>query len=202
MATITKEGKELDSVLESILEENNLKKEDVIYTSETKKGKLFKGDTVIVTVIQKDDIYAEIKDYLKQIINGLGLEVNFELKNKDDFVVIKMYADNNSILIGKNGQTLKALEIIIKQMVQVKYGVRFKISLDVENYKDKKETTLIRIAKRTAKEVAKTKVEAKLENMNAYERRIIHNALTDFKGVTTESEGEEPNRHIVIKPSK
>ena len=202
MATITKEGKELDSVLESILEENNLKKDDVIYTSETKKGKLFKGDTVIVTVIQKDDIYAEIKDYLKQIINGLGLEVNFELKNKDDFVVIKMYADNNSILIGKNGQTLKALEIIIKQMVQVKYGVRFKISLDVENYKDKKESTLIRIAKRTAKEVAKTKVEAKLENMNAYERRIIHNALTDFKGVTTESEGEEPNRHIVIKPSK
>ncbi len=202
MATISKEGKELESVLESILEENNLKKEDVIYTSETKKGKLFKGDTVIVTVIQKDDIYAEIKDYLKQIINGLGLEVNFELKNKDDFVVIKMYADNNSILIGKNGQTLKALEIIIKQMVQVKYGVRFKISLDVENYKDKKESTLIRIAKRTAKEVAKTKVEAKLENMNAYERRIIHNALTDFKGVTTESEGEEPNRHIVIKPSK
>lgn len=202
MATITKEGKEINSTLESILEENNLKEEDVIYTTETKKGKLFKGDTVLVTVIQKDDIYSEIKEYLKQIINGLGLEVNFELKNKDDFVVIKMYADNNSILIGKNGQTLKALEIIIKQMVQVKYGVRFKISLDVENYKDKKESTLIRIAKRTAKEVAKTKIEAKLENMNAYERRIIHNALTDFKGVTTESEGEEPNRHIVIKPSK
>ncbi len=202
MATITKEGKETEAVLNSILEENDLKKEDIIYQTETKKGKLFKGDTVVVTVIKKEDIYGEIKDYLKQIINGLGLDVNFEIKNKEDFVVIKMYADNNSILIGKNGQTLKALEIIIKQMVLVKYGARFKVSLDVENYKDKKEATLIRIAKRTAKEVAKTKVAASLENMNAYERRIIHNALTDFKGVTTESEGEEPNRHIVIKPSK
>ena len=202
MATITKEGKETETVLNSILEENDLKKEDIIYQTETKKGKLFKGDTVVVTVIKKEDIYGEIKDYLKQIINGLGLDVNFEIKNKEDFVVIKMYADNNSILIGKNGQTLKALEIIIKQMVLVKYGARFKVSLDVENYKDKKEATLIRIAKRTAKEVAKTKVAASLENMNAYERRIIHNALTDFKGVTTESEGEEPNRHIVIKPSK
>ena len=101
MATITKEGKETEAVLNSILEENDLKKEDIIYQTETKKGKLFKGDTVVVTVIKKEDIYGEIKDYLKQIINGLGLDVNFEIKNKEDFVVIKMYADNNSILIGK-----------------------------------------------------------------------------------------------------
>ena len=106
--------------------------------------------------------------------------------------------NNNNILIGHNGNTLRALETLVKQKIQLETGVYFVISLDVENYKDKKVANLERLAKRTAKEVARTKVEVHLENMNAYERRIIHNILTNFKGVTTKSEGEEPNRHFVI----
>ena len=85
-------------------------------------------------------------------------------------------------------------------MLQSKYDLNFKVLLDVENYRQKRQKSLEFLAKKTAKEVSRTKVEAHLENMNAYERRIIHNILTDFKGVKTESEGVEPNRHIVIKP--
>lgn len=200
MERITKEGKEFEEVLNEILAEQNLKKEDVIYTSQSKKGKLFQGSLIEVTVYPKNSIYEEIKSYLSDIITNLGLEVNFEISSSDERTTIKMYSNNNPILIGKNGQTIKALETLVKQMLQSKYDINFKISLDVENYKAKKEKSLERMAKQIAKEVANTKVEAKLDNMSSYERRIIHNALTNFKGVTTESEGEEPNRHIVIKP--
>ena len=70
----------------------------------------------------------------------------------------------------------------------------------MSNYKEKNQKRLEWLAKKTAKEVVETKMPVSLDNMTSYERRIIHNILTDFKGVKTESEGEEPNRHVVIKP--
>jgi len=202
MEKISKVGKNFDETLEELLNENNLKKEDVIYTTGETKKSLFKGEQVEVIVYRKSDIYASIKDFLKQLINNLGLDVSFEIKNNEDRTVIKMYSDNNNILIGHNGNTLRALETIVRQKVQIETGVHFVVALDVENYKDKKVSRIERLAKQTAKEVAKTKVPVKLENMNAFERRIVHNILTDFKGVTTKSEGEEPNRHVVISPEK
>ena len=71
---------------------------------------------------------------------------------------------------------------------------------NINSYKEKREKSLEYLAKKIAREVAATKVEAKLDSMNSYERRIIHNALTNNKQVYTESEGEEPNRYVVIKP--
>ena len=200
METLSKVGKTVEETLEELLKENDLKKEEVIYTSNLKKGGLFKGNNYEVTITKKKDIYQEVKEYLNDITNGLGLNVNFEIKSDDEHTIIKMYSDNNAILIGKNGQTLKALETLVRQMIQTKYNVKLKITLDVENYKEKIESHLIRLAKKTAKEVVKTKVPVELDNMNSYERRIVHNALTNFKGITSDSEGEEPNRHIVIKP--
>lgn len=202
MEKISKVGKNFDETLEEILTENNLKKEDVIYTTGETKKSLFKGETVEVIVYKKSDIYTSIKEFLKQLINNLGLDVSFEIKNNDDRTVIKMYSDNNNILIGHNGNTLRALETLVRQKIQVETGIHFVVALDVENYKDKKVSRIERLAKQTAREVAKTKIAVKLENMNAYERRIVHNVLTDFKGVTTKSEGEEPNRHVVISPEK
>ena len=200
MEPIVKEGKDSAEILAEILKENNLTEEDVVYTTKENKGKLFKGSTVTVTVIKKEDLYQEAKEFLKQIIEGLGLEVSFEMQKREGVTIIKIFSNRNAILIGKNGQTLKTLELLVKQMLNAKYGVNLSIMLDVENYRKKKERNLEFLAKKTAKEVVKTKVEVHLENMNSYERRIIHNCLTNFKGVKTESEGVEPNRHIVIKP--
>lgn len=200
MEKIVKEGKVLEEVLEELLSENNLSKSDVIVKSVNKKGKLFQGTLCEVTVYPKSAIYEEIKAFLKEVINYLGLEVNFEINSNENRTTVKMYSNNNPILIGKNGQTLKALEELVKQMLQSKYNIYFKVSLDVENYKSKKEKNLERMAKNFAREVSKTKMPIKLDNMSSYERRIIHNALTGFNGIKTESEGEEPNRHVVIKP--
>ena len=74
-----------------------------------------------------------------------------------------------------------------------------KIILDVEDYKDRQVKRIERLAKNLAREVLKTKVDVEMEAMNSYERRIVHNILTDFKGIKTESVGEEPNRKVVIK---
>lgn len=202
MEKITKTGKNYDETLELILTENKLTKDEIISKAGEKKKALFKGETVEVIVYKKDDIYTLAKEFLTEVITNLGLEVSFELKTQDDRVVIKMYSDNNNILIGHNGNTLKALETLVKQKIQTETGIFFVISLDVENYKDKKISRIERLAKQLAKDAVKTKTAVKMENMNAYERRIVHNALTNFKGVTTKSEGEDPNRHVVITPEK
>lgn len=200
MEKIIKEGKTTEEVLNEFYQETNLTKEDIVYTSTLKEKKLFKGETYEVVIYKKDDIYEMVKVFLKELLTNLGLEVNFELKTKDEYKIIKMYSNNNQILIGKNGQTLKALEILVRQKIINETNFQLKITLDVENYKEIRDRKIIRLAKQTAKDVAKTKTKAILENMSSYDRRLIHNALTDFKGVTTHSEGEEPHRHIVIEP--
>ena len=200
MEKIIKDGKETELVLEEILAENNLTKDEIVYTSHDKKGKLFQGTLKEVTVYKKTDINDSIKKFLKEIIENMGFEVSFETTTKDERTTIKMYSNNNPIIIGKSGHTLKALENLVKQKIQNDTGIFYKINLDVSNYKEKIQKNIERLAKTTAREVAKTKIPVALDNMTSYERRIVHNVLTDFKGVKTESEGEEPNRHVVIKP--
>ena len=200
MEKIIKDGKVTEEVLEEILAENSLTKDEIVYTSHDKKGKLFQGNLKEVTVYKKTDINNSIKEFLKEIIENMGLEVSFEVVTKDERTTIKMYSNNNPIIIGKNGHTLKALENLVKQKIQNDTGIFYKINLDVSNYKEKIQKSIERLAKNTAREVAKTKIPVALDNMTSYERRIVHNVLTDFKGVKTESEGEEPNRHVVIKP--
>lgn len=199
MNVVQNNGKTLNEALEKVLVELNANQSEVIYKYEETEGKLFKSSTFKVTAVTKRDLLDEIKNYLRTLVEGLGLKLEMESKIQDEMYLIKMYSDNNPILIGKNGQTLKALETLIKQKYLMEWNTYLKISLDVEDYKAKRIEYLEKLAVRTAKEVRDTKMAATLENMNSYERRIIHNKLTDFKGIKTSSEGEEPNRHIIIK---
>ncbi len=179
---------------------NDLKTEKIIYKSTEKvSGKLFKSKTIEVTAISYNELIDEIKNYLKEVITNMGLEIQFESSVREDTFEVTLYSNNNSILIGKNGQNLKALETIVRARINKEWGISPKIVLDVENYKEKKIKNLERLAIRVAKEVRETKVDVALDNMNSFERRVIHNKLTNFKGVSTISEGEEPNRHVVIK---
>ena len=196
------EGKTYEEVLESALKELGVEENSVMVKKEEKKGGLFKGTKIELSIIKVEDVAEFMKKYLNTLITDMGIEVTFESKIREGQVTIKMYSNNNPILIGKNGQTLTALQNIVRQVVYKEIGLYPYIVLDVENYKDKQEKNIERLAKNIAREVEKTKVPAKLEKMNAYERRIVHNALTNFKNVYTESEGEEPNRYIVVYPKK
>ena len=193
------EGKTLEEAKEKALNSLNVEEKDVYLKEEEIKGKLFKATTYKCSVIKYSDIADFVKDKLKEILSNMGLDVKFETTVRDEQINIKMYSDNNNILIGRNGQTLIAIQTILRQIVHNEIGIYPYILLDVENYKEKKNSNLERTAKRIAKEVQKTKIDVSLDNMNSYERRIIHNALSNFKNISTLSEGEEPNRHIVIR---
>ena len=201
MEIITREGKDLEILLNEICNEYNVSKDDFYYRYTEKKNGLFGKNSIIeLKVILKSDLVIFVKEYLEELISNMGLTANFETKLRENVIYIKIFSNNNPVLIGKGGNTLKALEHLVKQKVNTEFNVHPLINLDVENYREKQEKRLERLAKSLAKEVVKTNVEVHLENMNAYDRRIIHNALTNFKGVITTSIGEEPERHIVIKP--
>lgn len=196
------EGKEEKEVLELALESLDVEESEILCYTEKEKVGLLKKEVVKVYVATLENIIKFIKEYLEDLTKSMGLNVTFESKTRDSQITIKMYSDNNKILIGKNGQTLKALTTVVKQVVYNNIKTYPYIVLDVEDYKEKRIKYLERLAKNLAKEVAETKNPVELENMNSYERRVIHNVLTDNNKVYTESIGEEPERHIVIKPKE
>ncbi|MBQ6497621.1 MAG: KH domain-containing protein [Bacilli bacterium] len=169
---------------------------------ETTKGGLFKSKKVEIEVIEKREVVKDIKDYLVKLLKNMGYSVNIEVKNKEEVPKYIIFSDNDALLIGKNGKNLKALSLVVSGYLNKELGRNYKFVIDVNEYKEKREHSLERLAKRIAREVGQTKVEAKLDPMNSYERRIIHNILTNNKKVYTESEGEEPNRYVVIKPKE
>ena len=169
---------------------------------ETTKGGLFKSKKVEIDVIEKREVVKGIKDYLIKILKNMGYTVNIEVKNKEEVPKFIIFSDNDALLIGKNGKNLKALSLVVSGYLNKELGRNYKFIIDVNEYKQKREGSLERLAKRVAREVATTKVEAKLDSMNSYERRIVHNILNNNKKVFTESEGEEPNRYVVIKPKE
>lgn len=193
------EGKTKEEAKEKALEALNVSEKEMFCKEEEIKGKLFKATTYKCSAIKISDIADFLKEKLSELLENMGIESQFETSVRDEQINIKMYSDKNNILIGKNGQTLMAIQTVLRQMVHNEIGMYPYILLDVENYKEKKIGNLERTAKRIAKEVQKTKIDVSLDNMNSYERRIIHNALTKFKNISTTSEGEEPNRHIVIR---
>ena len=172
----------------------------IIKELEEIKGGLFKSKKVEIEVIERREVVRYIKEYLQKLLKDLGFTSNIEIKNKEEVPTFTIYSDNDALLIGKNGKNLKALSILTSQHLLNELGRNFKFTIDINSYKEKREKSLESLARRIAREVATTKVEAKLDSMNSYERRIIHNALTNNKRVYTESEGEEPNRYVVIKP--
>ena len=174
----------------------------IIKEVEVIKGGLFKSSKVEIEVIEKREIVKYIKEYIIKLLKNLGFKANVEVKNKETTPTYTIYSDNDALLIGKNGKNLKALSVVVNQHINKELGKNYKFIIDINSYKEKREKQLIQLAKRVAREVGDTKIEVKMDSMNSYERRIIHNALTNNKKVYTESEGEEPNRYVVLKPKE
>ena len=198
MKKYTYEGKTYDEVKETALSELKVNEEDLIIINKEEKSSLLKK-TAKIEVTTINDVQNYIKETISEILKLMGIETNFEVRRRDKTISIKLFSNNNAILIGKNGRTIGALQTIIRQIVSNQINEKLSILLDVENYKQKKEKNIEYLAKKTAREVAKTKVEVTMDSMNSYERRIVHSILADDKYVYTESIGEEPNRCVVIK---
>ncbi len=191
-----------EAINNAIIDLQELQENLIIKEKEEIKTGLFKSKKIEIEVIEKREVTKEIKDYLIKLLKNLGFTANVEVKTKEDIPTYTIYSDNDSLLIGKNGKNLQALSIIVSQYIKKELGKNFKFLIDVNSYKEKHDKQLERLAKNIAREVKDSKVEAKLDSMNSYERRIIHNTLSKNKYVYTESVGEEPNRCVVIKPKE
>lgn len=192
------EAKTLNEATSKAILDLSVPEEDLILKIIEEKGGLFKKCIIEVTTV--NNVINHLKDTITEITKLMNIEVNLEVRRRENTINIKLFSDNNAILIGKNGRTISALQLLLKQMLYNEIGDKVKILLDVENYKEKRVKNLTYLAKKVAKEVADTKIEVQLERMNSYERRIIHEALADNKYVYTESFGEEPERYVVVKP--
>lgn len=172
----------------------------MINEREIKQG-IFKSKKIEIEVIEKREVVKFIKSYISSLVKDLGFTANIEVK-KGEIPTYIIYSDNDSLLIGKSGKNLQALSKIVSQAVLKEVGQSFKFLIDVNAYKQKHEKSLEYLAKKVAREVKTSKVEAKLDSLNSYERRIVHNILSNNKYVYTESVGEEPNRCLMIKPKE
>ena len=195
------DGKTFDEVKEKALSELKVAEENLILNILEEKNTLLKK-SIKIEVINYNDIINYVKEIVIEITKLMGLTVNLEVRRREENITIKIFSDHNAVLIGRNGNTIQALQTLVRQIIYNEINQNISIILDVENYKEKKIKNIEYLAKKTAREVAKTKVEAKLDSMNSYERRIVHSILSDDKYVYTESVGEEPNRCVVIKPKE
>ena len=192
------EAKTKEAALEMALQELNVDKEDLIINKVDEKNSLLKK-SVQIEVYNINEIVSFIKDTISEITKRMNVEANLEVRKRDKSISITIFSDNNSILIGKQGTNVTALQLLIRQMVNSKLNEPISITLDVGNYKENRIKSIEALAKRLAREAYKTKTEITMDSMNSYERRIVHSVLSDDKYVYTESTGEEPNRKVVIK---
>ena len=144
----------------------------------------------------------EGKKYLEGILNALNIDYQIEARSVNGEEQIHYIIDSyeNSLLIGVKGRTLEALQILLRNLISTYSKDHIVTTLDIGGYKSNRARQLEILATKTAKEVSKTKVAVKLQPMTSFERRIIHEKLSEWRDVYTESEGEGEERAIVIKP--
>ena len=151
-----------------------------------------------ITKAEQDFIADTGKEFLLGMFGKMGLSVQIEKLTTKDKITFQVHGEDLGILIGKHGQTLDAIQYLTNLVANKEVRRRCQIVVDVENYRSRREETLIQLAHRLGAKVRRTRQKIALEPMNAFERKIIHVALQNEKHIKTDSEGQEPYRHIVI----
>ena len=139
-----------------------------------------------------------IENYIQKIIKNMEFEVETVSYVQDKRIYCNINSNNNSILIGKNGVILRALNFIVKNAVNTKFKKRIEISIDINGYKEDRYKKVASMAKRFGKTVLRTKIDMKLDPMPADERKVIHQVISEMAHLKTQSQGEGKNRHMII----
>lgn len=191
-------GKSLEDCLEEASKELGITKEELMYVVEEEKKGLFHKKCVI-SVVEMSDIIEYAEDYVKGVCKALGLEVSLTTFYKNDLIKILVETNENSLLIGRNGETLQSLCELTKLALSAQFKRKIRVLIDIAGYKDKKYSKVISIAKKEAKQVLRTHVDVKLSPMTPDERKKVHTALASWKDIKTESVGDGKERAVVIK---
>lgn len=202
MTNLEATGKTIEEAIQAALAEMKVSRGEVEVEvlDEGSKGffGIFGTKAARVKITEIDTIEKRAESFLKKVLKNMGIQAELIIKQDEHSLQINMEGKTMGILIGHRGETLDSLQYLTSLVVnkdQIKY---VRVALDTENYRSKREETLERLARKLAMKAKKTGHSIILEPMNPYERRILHATLQDNPYVQTHSEGEEPNRKVVI----
>lgn len=198
-------GKTVEEAIEEGLKELGVTAEqaEIKVIEEAKKGFLgINSKKAEVEVNAKKTDGERVKAFLEGLFPIMNVNAKCNLVEEDDKIVVEVIAERSQQVIGYRGETLDALQALAGAVANIGREDYRRVVVDCENYREKREETLKGLAEKLAERAVREGRKVILEPMAPYERRIIHSALADRKDVTTESDGKEPNRHVVIVPGE
>ena len=208
MRFVIKEGKNLEEAIEEACKELNIDRDklDIEVLSNGSKG--FLGlvgskKTLIKATIKIDSnmkLLDEAKEVLNRILRLMNIEAEVEGERKDDTIYLPIKSEDSSLIIGRNGDTLSAIQFILNKIINKNVEKVVKIEVDSENYKERKKKRLMELAVKMAEKVEKSAKPITTEPMNPEDRKIIHVALKNYKDLRTLSKGDGILKKIVILP--
>lgn len=206
MKVVEKNGKSVEEAVGAALQVLGVEADavDVEVLEEPTKGLfgILGGKPALVRVSVKESPAGEAVELLKQIVDAMGVEADYDWSEEDGQILINLEGKRLGVLIGRRGETLNALQYLLNLGFNKQREDRKKIIVDIEGYRRKREDTLMKLALKLADRAKKRGRSVVLEPMNPHERRIIHTTLRGHDDVYTFSEGEEPYRKIVIAPRR
>lgn len=173
--------------------------EEAVKSEETEEEQDTESD---VTIDRNDELFITSKNFLKQMIEDMGIDCDIESRTEGNMIKFNIMCSEESdigIIIGKRGETLDSLQYIVNLVTNRNSDTYIRVILDCNQYRSKRERSLQKLARRLADKAVQTGRDIKLEPMNPYERRIIHTYLQNDEKVNTFSQGNEPNRRVIIK---
>ncbi len=199
-------AKTIELAVQTACAELGVSSDAVEYTviEEPKSGFLGIGSRdAKVSVKLKQTPALKAYDFLEKLVKNMGLEANVEITSQDaESAFISINGSNLGTLIGRRGDVLDSIQYLATLAANMEKSGFYRVTVDVQGYREKRAETLRGVAKRMSEKVLKYRKSFALEPMNAYERRIIHSACQNIPGVTTRSIGEGADRKIVISPEK
>ena len=168
--------------------------------SKNKKYDLSVEDTMLYEVKKLDPVEGHpVEAFLKDMADKMGIDLSFSVKEGDELVFVEITGKDTGTIIGKRGATLDAVQCLASYVVNKDKNKYIRVILDAENYRSKREKTLVSLANRLAGKVERTRRSVTLEPMNPYERKVIHCTLQNHPRVKTRSEGKDPYRKVIIE---
>ncbi len=201
--TIEFEARTREEALEEATKEFRVNPEYITLEMTEKKGLLGIKKHYHVKATLDVDIIELGMEILETLFKNMGVKATIEMRHGEEGEIgYHIETDENPVLIGRNGKTLDGIQSYLRNLLNMFTEEYAMILVDIGGYRENRRRQLEILATKTAKDVARTKIAVKLTPMNAYERRIVHTKLAEWRDVETVSEGEHPDRYIIIRPKQ
>ncbi|MEG0876151.1 MAG: RNA-binding cell elongation regulator Jag/EloR [Oscillospiraceae bacterium] len=206
-------GRTEDDAVNSALRQLNLQRDEVSIEilERAKSGFLGIGSSPALVKVsyeipdepKAEDVSEKTKTFLEGLLSRMGTVADIDMSVREDgSITVNLVGDGMGAIIGRRGETLDAIQHLTNYAVNRGSENRVHISIDAENYRSKREESLVHLAEKMAEKALKYRRSMALEPMNSYERHVIHTALQNYEGVSTCSTGTEPNRRVVVSCEK